>query len=141
MTVVQAFASSGNRCDGPQSAPFAALAGSLLARKSIITQHDAGVSLDQIREHQHDLAAWLFSRVRTPTGEAFSRGYAEAADSILADLAEQQARPRRPRGPWLLCAPRRSSCCHWKDRPRYPSGFAWWPGVLDAGRVHCCAWP
>src|SRR5260370_39685162 len=94
MTVVQLFASSDNRCDGPQAAPFAALAGSLLARQSISTQHDAGVPLDQIRGHQHDLAAWLFSRVSTPAGEAFSRAYAEAADSILADLAEQQAPTR-----------------------------------------------
>ena len=92
MTQVRAFPDSDHRCDGSQYAPFATLAGSLLARQSIITQHDAGVSLDQIREHQHDLAAWLFSRVSTPTGEAFSRAYAEAADSILADLAEQQAR-------------------------------------------------
>lgn len=90
MTVVQAFASSGNRCDGPLSAPFATLAGGLLARQSINSQRAAGISLDQIRAHQHDLAAWLFSRVRTPTGEAFSRAYAEAVDSILADLGSSK---------------------------------------------------
>ena len=96
MTSSPAFAVGAGVLRPPESERRAALAGSRAAVKSVNRQLFASVSIEQIRRHQHELAAWLFSRAATAADEAFCLAYAESADTVLADLCEKQM-PERSR--------------------------------------------
>jgi hypothetical protein len=96
MTASPAFDAVAGGYGPPDAVQRAAVAGARTAVKSVNRQLWAAVSIDQIRAHEHNFAAWLFSRAATPADEAFCVAYAECADEILADLAERQM-PERNR--------------------------------------------
>jgi hypothetical protein len=70
--------------------------GARAARESIARRLGAGLTLEQIRQHEHYHAAWLCSRAITATDLAFSRAYAYTADLIVSDLRSRQEPERGP---------------------------------------------
>jgi hypothetical protein len=75
-----------------------ARSGAETAQQIITAQASAGMSTDRMARHHDDTAAWLWSDARTPDAERFAAGYASTADSLVAELREEE-RPEPDRSP------------------------------------------
>jgi hypothetical protein len=68
----------------------AARMGVQTAHQLITRQAEAGMPVDRIRDHHHDVIAGLFADAKTPDGRAFANGYGFTVDSYVAELAAEQ---------------------------------------------------
>ena len=66
----------------------AAQAGHDQAVTTITRQADAGMTPDQIADHQHDVSAWLLTEAETPDAHSFAAAYDNAAQALAADLMQ-----------------------------------------------------
>lgn len=64
------------------------------ATRLITAQHAAGVSLDEISAHHHDVSASLWSDAQTAPGRAYADAYSATSESLIADLIEDAGRAR-----------------------------------------------
>jgi hypothetical protein len=75
-----------------------AKAGHDAAVTMITRQAGAGMTPEQIADHQHDVSAWLLSEAETPDAQSYAAAYDSAARALAADLI-QDARMREGAAP------------------------------------------
>jgi hypothetical protein len=61
------------------------------ATRVVAVQYAAGVSLDAIDAHHHDVSAQLLSDARTAHGRAYAAEYASTTETLIADLRADAA--------------------------------------------------